>query len=307
MLAETADVRFTADGRVVLRSGSQSNGQGHATTWAQIAAARLGIPMDRVEVLGGDSDEAPPSMPSVGSRSTAMAGSAAWVACDRAVARGRALAAHFLEAAAVDIELEDGSFRVAGTDRAIGLFDLVRQARESAGALPDGVPEDLDVAETFNAPAGTFPNGCHVCEVEIDPETGVVEVVGYTALDDVGTVINPTIVEGQIHGGVTQGLGQVLGEACVYDSAGQLLTGSFMDYAMPRADSQPAPSIGHHSVPTDANPLGAKGAGETGTTGALPAGINAVMDAMASAGVRHLDMPATPLRVWRALADARRG
>jgi aerobic carbon-monoxide dehydrogenase large subunit len=206
-----------------------------------------------------------------------------------------------LEAAADDLEFEDGRFRVRGTDRTIGILEVA--ARAQAGDLPPDLAGGLDSVATFTTPQMSFPNGCHVCEVEIDPETGVVQVVCYAAVDDVGTVLHETIVEGQIHGGIAQGLGQVLGEQVLYDEAGQLLTASFMDYPMPRATDLPALALEHHGVPCANNPLGAKGAGESGVAGSLPAAMNAIVDALATRGITEFDMPATPMRVWAALRD----
>ena len=290
ILDETVDLRFGADGTVALRTGVQAMGQGHLSTYPRLIAARLGIPPSAVRLIEGDSDEVPVGTPSVASRSLMMAGSATALACDAAVDKGRELAARLFEAAPFDVEFGDGAFRVKGTDRAIGILDL---ARESAG--------QLDSTAKFVSPQMTFPNGCHVTEVEIDPATGGVHVVGYTAVDDVGNIAHPVIVEGQLHGGVAQGLGQVLGEQVVYGESGQLLTASFMDYVIPRAGDLPPMTIGHHVVPSTTNPLGVKGAGESGVAGALPSAFNAVLDALATRGVMHLDLPMTPARVWSAL------
>ena len=229
-----------------------------------------------------------------------MAGSAAALACDAAIEKGRRLAAHVFEAAVFDVRFEGGRFEVAGTDRAIGIVDLARRARTMTG-LPEDLAGGLDATTRFVSPQMSFPNGCHVCEVEIDPETGVVTVVGYAAVDDVGHVVHTTIVEGQIHGGVAQGLGQVLGESVVYSESGQMLTASFMDYMIPRADDMPLMRVGHHVVPCTTNPLGVKGAGESGVAGSLPSAVNAVLDALASRGIAHLDLPMTPARVWASL------
>ena len=290
ILDETVDLRFEADGGVALRTGAQAMGQGHLSTFVPLIAARLGVPREAVRLVEGDSDEVPAGTPSVASRSLMMAGSATVLACDEAVEKGRQLAAEALEAAAADIEFSAGHYRVVGTDRAVGILDLSRKN-----------PGKLDAVAKFVSPQMSFPNGCHVCEVEIEPETGAVTVVGYAAIDDVGTVVHETIVEGQIHGGIAQGLGQVLGEEVVYGEDGQLLTASFMDYPMPRANDLPPLKVGHHSVPCTTNPLGVKGAGESGVAGALPAGVNAVLDALASRGIAELDLPFTPRRVWEAL------
>jgi len=296
ILDETVDLRFEADGTVALRTGVQAMGQGHLSTYPRLVAERLGVDPGAVRLIQGDSDEVPVGTPSVASRSLMMAGSAAALACDAAIDKARALAARRLEAGPFDLEFADGRFRVAGTDRAVALLDL---AREAGGAL-DGTAK-------FVSPQMSFPNGCHVTEVEIEPETGAVRVVGYAAVDDVGRIAHPVIVEGQIHGGVAQGLGQVLGEHVVYDVAGQLLTASFMDYPLPRADELPALRVAHHVVPCATNPLGVKGAGESGVAGSLPSAVNAVVDALATRGVSHLDLPMTPARVWAALNGAAPG
>ncbi|HUG77176.1 MAG TPA: xanthine dehydrogenase family protein molybdopterin-binding subunit, partial [Burkholderiales bacterium] len=255
-LTETADLRFEADGTAVLRTGAQAMGQGQMTTLPLILAHALQVDAARVRIVQGDSDEVPGGLATVASRSTMMAGGAMLRAAEEAIRKGTGLAAELLEAAASDIEYAAGEFRVAGTDRRVGWPEL---ARRNGGAL--------DTVAAYAAPEMSFPNGCHVCEVEIDPQTGVVEVVGYAAVDDVGRVVHQSIVEGQIHGGVAQGLGQVLGEQVVYSEEGQLLTASFMDYAMPRAGDLPMLKIGHHVAPCTTNPLGAKGAGESGVAG----------------------------------------
>jgi len=222
----------------------------------------------------------------------------------KVIERGKEIAAHVLEAAASDIEFGHGRFVVAGTDTAIGIMDLAAKLRSGIN-LPEGVPTSLDVQHVSDGPsASTFPNGCHVCEVEVDPETGVIEVVKYASVNDFGTVINPIIVEGQLHGGVVQGIGQTLMEMTAYDSDGQLLTGSYMDYAMPRASDAPSFSVQDHGVPATTNPLGVKGCGEAGCAGSLTSIMNAVVDALSEYGIRHIDMPATPHRVWQAIQAA---
>jgi len=303
ILDETVDLRFEDDGTVALRTGVQAMGQGHLSTFPPLVAQRLGVDVRAVRLVEGDSDAVPAGTPSVASRSMMMAGSAALLACDAAIEKGRRLAARLFEAAVFDVEFANGRFQVAGTDRAIGIVDLARRARAMPG-LPEDLAGGLDGTARFVSPQMSFPNGCHVCEVEIEPVTGVVTVVGYAAVDDVGNVVHPTIVAGQIHGGVAQGLGQVLGEGVVYDERGQLLTASFMDYMIPRADDMPDLRVGHHGVPCTTNPLGVKGAGESGVAGSLPSAVNAVLDALASRGVRRLDLPMTPARVWAALRDA---
>jgi aerobic carbon-monoxide dehydrogenase large subunit len=284
ILDETVDLRFEGDGRVALRTGVQAMGQGHLSTFVPLVAAKLGVPREAVRLVQGDSDQVPVGTPSVASRSMMMAGSATVVACDQAVEKGRGLAAEALEAAAADLEFSAGRYRVVGTDRALPILEI---AKRNPGAL--------DAVAKFVSPQMSFPNGCHVCEVEIDPDTGVVTVVGYAAVDDVGTIVHETIVEGQIHGGIAQGLGQVLGEEVVYGEDGQLLSASFMDYMIPRANDLPPLKVAHHSVPCTTNPLGVKGAGEAGAVGAPAAVVNAVCNAL---GVRHLDMPLTPEKVW---------
>ncbi|MGE0722894.1 MAG: xanthine dehydrogenase family protein molybdopterin-binding subunit [Alphaproteobacteria bacterium] len=300
ILDEVVDLRFAADGMVELRLGAQPMGQGQQTTFPRIVAARLGVAVDRIRLVQGNSDAVPAGTPTVASRSTMMGGSAAVLACDAAIARGREAAGHLLEAATADIEFVGGEYRVAGTDRRIGLLEVARRAREVPGMPAAG----LDAREKFTSPQMSFPNGCHVCEVEIDPETGVTTVVGYAAVDDVGTVIHEAIVDGQIHGGIAQGLGQALGEEVVYAADGQMLTASFMDYVIPRAGDLPALRIAHHAVPCTTNPLGVKGAGESGVAGALPAAMNAIVDALSMRGIAAFDMPASPQRIWAALRAA---
>jgi aerobic carbon-monoxide dehydrogenase large subunit len=303
-LQEVADLRFETDGKATLRTGAQAMGQGQMTVMPRVVAHRLGIAPEDVRIVQGDSDQVPAGLPTVASRSTMMAGGAIVRVCDEAIEKGKRLAAHFLEAAAADLEYADGRFRVTGTDREILLLELARRIRASKD-LPGELADGLDTVATFTTQHMSFPNGCHICEVEIDPETGTVGVVGYTAVDDVGNILHETIVEGQIHGGIAQGLGQVLGEQIVYSEDGQLLTASLMDYMLPRADDLPSLKIGHHSVPCTTNPLGVKGAGESGVAGALPSAVNAVLDALASRGVTHLDLPMTSARVWAALKASR--
>jgi carbon-monoxide dehydrogenase large subunit len=300
ILDETVDLRFEGDGTVALRTGVQAMGQGHLTTFPALVARRLGVDVAAVRLVQGDSDEVPEGTPSVASRSLMMAGSATDLACAAAIDKGRRLAARLFEAAPEDVRFADGRFRVAGTDREIGVLDLAARARSLPG-LPEDLAAGLDSRAKFVSPQMSFPNGCHVSEVEIDPETGAVAVIGYAAVDDVGTVVHAPIVEGQIHGGIAQGLGQVLGEHVVYDERGQLVTGSFMDYPLPRADDLPSLRVGHHEVPCATNPLGVKGAGESGVAGALPSAVNAVLDALAPRGVSQLDLPLTSSRVWEAL------
>ncbi|OLC00515.1 MAG: hypothetical protein AUH30_02340 [Candidatus Rokubacteria bacterium 13_1_40CM_68_15] len=302
---DTAEVRVNPDGSVTVFTGSTSMGQGNETAFAQIVCERLGVPPDLIQVLWGDSDALGAGRGNGGSGALSVGGSAVTRATDKVVERGRRIAAHLMEAAHQDVVLRDGRFTVTGTDRGVTLAAVARAAYQPK-QLPPGLEPGLSETAAFTPPAVTFPNGTQVCEVEIDVETGVVRVVRHTVVDDVGRMINPMLVKGQIHGGVVQGLGQGLFEVLEYDAeTGQLLTGSFMDYAMPRADDVPSFEVDSHEVPTQMNPLGAKGVGEAGTVGALPALMNAINDALAPLGVRHLDMPVTPARVWRAIRDAR--
>jgi carbon-monoxide dehydrogenase large subunit len=303
---DTAEVRVNQDGSVSLFAGSTSMGQGNETAFAQIVCDRLGVPPERLQVLWGDTDSLGAGRGNGGSGALSVGGSAVLRAADKVIERGRRIAAHLMEAAPADVELRDGRYTVRGTDRAVAWAQVARTAYLPR-QLPAGLEPGFSEEAAFTPPAVTFPNGSQICEVEIDEETGVVRVVRHTVVDDVGRMVNPLLVKGQIHGGVVQGLGQGLFEELTYDAAtGQLLAGSFMDYAMPRADDMPPFDVDSHEVPTAVNPLGAKGVGEAGTVGALPALLNAVNDALAPLGVRHLDMPVTPERVWRAIQDARR-
>src|SRR5437867_1800137 len=303
---EFAEIRFAPSGSATVLMGSKNQGQGHETTFKQILNERLGLDPADVHYVDGDTDRVAFGMGTMGSRSTVIGGTALWTAADKVIAKGKKIAARLLEAAEVDITFVDGKFGVVGTDRAVALKDVARAAFQP-NQLPPGVEPGLYETGTFSPKQATWPNGCHVCEVEIDPDTGAVEIVSYVIVDDVGTVINPVTLKGQIHGGVAQGVGQALMEQVVYDrESGQLLTASFMDYSMPRGDTFPDMHIESNPVPTKLNPLGVKGAGEAGTVGALPAVMNAVIDALASVGVRQLDMPATPERVWQAIQDAKK-
>jgi carbon-monoxide dehydrogenase large subunit len=299
ILNEKADLRFE-HGRAAIRLGVQAMGQGHLSTLPRIVARQLGIDVNAVTLIEGDSDQVPDGTPSVASRSLMMAGSASVVACDSAIEKGRRIAAQIFEVAAGDIEFARGVYRVAGTDLKMPILELAERAR-SLGDLPDDLKGGLDTMGEFISPQMSFPNGCHVCEVEIDPESGVVAVVGYAAVDDVGTIIHEVIVDGQTHGGIAQGLGQVLGEQVVYGEDGQLINASFMDYIMPRAEDFPDLKTAHHSVPCTTNPIGVKGAGESGVAGSLPSAMNAVLDALSQRGVEQFDLPASPARVWEVL------
>ena len=300
---EMGGIRFEDDGTVTMVTGTLDYGQGHAATFAQILVEHLGLPFEAIRLLQGDSDQLLVGGGTGGSRSTIASGTALIEAAELVIEKAREAAAFVLEAATVDIEFDKGSLGIVGTDRRIGLIELARQVRllAATGKAAPELPASLDVAHVSNNPPSAFPNGCHIAEVEIDPETGVVEVAAYAMVNDFGTVINPMLVEGQLHGGVLQGIGQALMERTVYDEQGQLLTGSFMDYAMPRAIHAPPFRFASHPVPATTNPLGAKGCGEAGCAGALPAVMNALVDALAPYGIRHFDMPATPERVWQAI------
>ena len=302
---EMGGIRFEDDGTVTIVTGTLDYGQGHATPFAQLLHERLGVPFDRIRLLQGDSDQLVTGGGTGGSRSAMLSGTAIIEASAKVIENGKQIAAHALEASAGDIEFRDGRFVIAGTDRAVGIMELAKRLREGM-RLPDGLPTTLDVDHVTQAMPGTFPNGIHVAEIEVDPDTGAAEVVKYTAVNDFGTVLNPMLVEGQIHGGVVQSLGQALLEGVVYDEDGQLLTGSFQDYAMPRAANTPAMTVANRGVPTRLNPVGAKGCGEAGCSGGLPTVMNALVDALSDAGVRDIAMPATPARIWQAIRDARR-
>jgi len=302
-LYESAGVRVHPTGSVTVFTGTHSHGQGHETTFAQIVADKLGIPLGNVEVVHGDTSKIPFGMGTYGSRSLAVGGSAIVQATDKVIAKGRKIAAHLLEASEGDVEFRDGKFTVAGTDRA-KTFGEIALTAYVPHKYPAGLEPGLEESAFYDPKNFTFPAGCHVCEVEIDPETGATQVVAFTAVDDVGNVVNPMIVAGQVHGGVAQGIGQALLERALYDDAGQLLSGSFLSYAMPRAADLPRYEVATRVTPCTHNPLGAKGVGEVGSIGSPPAVIGAVVDALAHLGVRHLDMPATSERVWRAIRDA---
>jgi aerobic carbon-monoxide dehydrogenase large subunit len=297
---ETAEIRFDPLGGMTFVTGSISHGQGHATVQTQILVDRLGVDPEQVKFIQGDTDAVAFGMGTGGSRSTTMSGGAIVMVSEKIVAKGKKLAAHILEAAEDDIEFKDGRFTIAGTDRGLGIHEVAKSAFQ-LDKLPPGMEPGLYETATYRARSGNFPNGCHVCEVEIDPETGATGMVGYWVVDDVGTVINPLLVKGQIMGGIAQGIGQVLMEDKTYDAEGQVLTGSFMDYAMPRAEDFCNVVIEDNPVPTPTNPLGVKGAGEAGTVGSLSAGVNAIVDALSVLGIKHIDTPCTPFKVWQAI------
>ena len=297
---ETASIEFKDD-RIELVMGCQEYGTGLITAYKQLVSDQLGVDADRIDVIMGDTDRTPAGLTG-GSRAIAVGGAALHEAGRTIIEKGAQLAAHLLEASAHDIVFNDGAFGVPGTDLRVDLFQIAKAARDPA-KLPSGMEPGLDTTHHRVPPAQTFPNGCHIVEVEIDPGTGLVTLERYTIVDDFGRTINPLLLEGQVHGGIVQGIGQALLEHAVYDSVdGQLLAGSFMDYAMPRADDLPSFAFATHNVPSTSNPFGVKGAGEAGAVGAPPAVINAIVDALHHrAGVRHIDMPATPRRVWELL------
>jgi carbon-monoxide dehydrogenase large subunit len=305
-LYEAASVRVHPTGTVSVFTGTHSHGQGHETTFAQLVVEKLGVPIENVEVVHGDTDRIPFGMGTYGSRSAAVGGSALVKALDKIIDKSKKVAAHLLEANVADIEFKDGKFRVVGTDRAKAFGEVAFATYVPHNYPIETVEPGLEESAFYDPKNFTFPGGCHLVEVEVDPATGVVDVVRVTAADDVGTVINPMIVDGQAHGGLAQGIGQALYEECLYDDNGQLLTGSFLNYCMPRASDLPMFKVGNHATACTHNPLGIKGVGEVGAIGVPPAVINAVLDALAPLGVSHIDMPATPEKVWRAIEEARR-
>jgi aerobic carbon-monoxide dehydrogenase large subunit len=287
---DQVEMRWDEKGGVTLFAPTHNHGQGHETVFAQLVSRELGIPMEKIGLRTAGADFYIAGNATGGSRSLAAVGSVIMLAAREMVKKGMALAAEKLEAAAADIEFVEGRYRIKGTDRSIAI-----QALAGGGAL------DIAYQNKFGA---CFPNGCHIAEVELEPETGSAEIVSYVACDDAGNIINHQLVEGQVQGGLTQGAGQIFGELAVYDESGQLVTGSFMDYAMPRAGLVEGIKLLEHPVPTKLNPLGAKGVGEAGVTGSMPALMNAVADALRQAGVRHFEMPASPARIWKAIRDA---
>jgi len=307
---EAAEIRFDKSGTVTLLSGSITQGMGHETIYKQLVCDRLGIHPDRVHYVQGDTEKVAIGEGTGGSRSATLGGSAVLLATEKIIAKTKAIAAHLLEAADADIEFDassDGGIcKIAGTDRTVSLGEIAGAAWEPNN-LPDGMEPGLIAGAAFAAKQQNFPNGCHICELEIDAETGEVEILAYSVVDDVGTVMNPLLLEGQIRGGIAQGVGQLLLEDIVFDrDSGQLVTGSFMDYAMPRAGDLSPMHCQTNSVPTATNPLGVKGAGEAGAVGAMPAVGNALVDALKPLGIREVPMPATPERLWRSIRAAAR-
>jgi carbon-monoxide dehydrogenase large subunit len=295
---EMGGLHFEEDGTVTIVTGTLDYGQGHWTPFAQVLTSKLGVPFDKIRLVQGDSDRLIAGGGTGGSKSIMASGSAIIEASDRVIEKGKLIAAHMLEAGVADIEFARGRFTIAGTDRSLGIMELAGRLR-SGEALPKDLPQTLDVDHVFKAAPSAFPNGCHIAEVEIDPQTGHVVVASYITVNDFGTLVNPMLVQGQLHGGIVQGIGQAIYEATAYDESGQLMTGSFMDYAMPRAADVPFFSFTSQGIPTATNPVGAKGCGEAGCAGSLPSVMNAIVDALAPLGVRHVDMPATPQAIWR--------
>jgi carbon-monoxide dehydrogenase large subunit len=304
-LYEAANIRVHPTGSVTVFTGTHSHGQGHETTFAQLVAEKLGVSIDNVDVVHGDTDRIPFGMGTYGSRSLAVGGSAIVKALDKIIDKGKKIAAHLLEASPGDLVFEDGQYKVVGTDRAQPFGAVAFAAYVPHNYPIDTVEPGLEESAFYDPKNFTFPGGTHLAEVEIDPETGVVEVVDIAIADDVGTIVNPMIVDGQAHGGLAQGIGQALFEETIYDSDGQLLNGTYMSYVMPRAADLPSFKVGNHTTACTHNPLGVKGVGEVGAIGVPPAVINAVLDALAPLGVTDISMPATPEKVWRAIQAAK--
>ena len=297
-LYEVANIKVHPTGSVTVYTGAHSHGQGHETTFAQLVAEQLGVPIAQVDVVHGDTGKIPFGMGTYGSRSLAVGGSAMVKAMDKIITKGKKIAAHLMEASLDDIEFKDGKFNVAGTDKSKALAEVSLAAYVPHNYPIEELEPGLDETAFYDPKNFTYPGGCHICEVEIDPETGSVAVISFTAIDDIGRVINPMIVEGQVQGGVAQGIGQALMENAAYDEQGQLVTGSFMDYQMPRAHDFATLNVGTENTMCTHNPLGSKGVGEVGAIGSPPAVINAVVDALRDYGVRHIEMPATPQKIW---------
>ena len=299
--SETSHVRFEENGRVTLLVGTQASGQGHETSYAQMVAGGLGVDADLIDTVQGDTDRIPSGGGTGGSCSMVMGGSSLYRAVDSVISAGQNVAAEMLEAAPADIEFDSGQYSIVGTDRSVNIQEVAAASFDD-DTRPESVAAGLYSFEKFTIDGGTFPNGCHICEIEIDPQTGSLEILRYTIEDDVGTVVNPLILEGQIVGGLAQGLGQACGEHAVYDpESAQLLSATFLDYTMPRADWIPNVQFAYQEIPSHSNPLGIKGAGEAGTVGSAPALVNAVLDALSPRGVTNIDMPVTPLKIWELL------
>jgi aerobic carbon-monoxide dehydrogenase large subunit len=306
-LWESAAIRFNPTGNVQVMTGTHAHGQGHETTFAQVVSDQLGVPIDQIEVVHGDTAKTPFGMGTYGSRSAAVGLSAVVKAGEKIIAKGKKIAAHLMEAAEADVEWKDGKFRVAGTDKAKSMAEIAFAAYVPHN-YPAGVEPGLEETAFYDPLNFSFPAGTHVCEVEIDPDTGESRIVNYVAVDDFGKIINPLIVEGQVHGGIAQGVGQAMLESAVYDAdSGQLLSGSYMDYCMPRADDVPSFKVDTIEVKSPLNPLGVKGCGEAGAIAAPAAVMNAIHNALRPLGVKKVEMPATPLSVWQAIQNAKRG
>jgi carbon-monoxide dehydrogenase large subunit len=305
-LFEAGEVRVHPTGSVTVFTGSHAHGQGHETTFAQVVAGKLGIPVENVDIVHGDTGRILFGMGTYGSRSIAVGGTAIVKALDKVIAKGKKIAAHLMQAQESEVEFIDGEFWVSGTDRCKTFGEVALAAYVPHNYPLDRLEPGLNESAFYDPTNFTFPAGSHICEVEIDPATGVTRIVNFTAVDDFGKVINPMIVEGQVHGGLAQGIGQALLEGCIYDpESGQLLTATLMDYALPRADDLPAFKVGMKETPCTHNPLGVKGCGEAGAIGAPAAVINAIVDALAHLGVRDIEMPATSERVWRTIRSGR--
>jgi carbon-monoxide dehydrogenase large subunit len=301
-LWESAEIRVNPTGSVEVLTGCHQHGQGHETTFAQVVSDHLGIPIESIEIVHGDTAKIPYGMGTYGSRSIAVGGSAIIKAMDKVIAKGRKIAAHLLEASEADVEFKDGNFTVAGTDRSKAFAEVALTAYVPHNFPHEELEPGLDETAFYDPKNFTFPSGAHIAEIEIDPDTGRLEIVNFTASDDFGRIINPMIVAGQVHGGLAQGIGQAVLEGCVYDKeTGQLLTGSYNDYAMPRADDLPSFTLSTNVTLCTHNPLGVKGCGEAGAIGAPAAIANAIVDALKPLGVRHVEMPATPERLWRVI------
>jgi carbon-monoxide dehydrogenase large subunit len=305
-VSDRMEIRFDPTGDATVVAGTFSYGQGHESRYAQMLGDWLGLPLERIRVIQGDTDQVSYGRGSFGSRTATVGGSALRAAADRIVEKGKRVAAHLLEADEADVAFERGRFVVAGTDRSVTLRDAAKATYQWGAKLPPELASGLEGIGHWSATPQNYPNGCYVVEVEVDTETGVVRLDRIVGVDDVGRVINPLLLEGQVHGSIAQGAGQALLEQVVFDGDGQLVTGSFSDYAMPRADDFPPLAVGTRNVPTTGNPLGVKGGAETGTVGVPAAVIAAIVDALAPLGVRDMAMPATPFRVWQAIEAARR-
>ncbi|MGB0575463.1 MAG: xanthine dehydrogenase family protein molybdopterin-binding subunit, partial [Alphaproteobacteria bacterium] len=302
---ERADIRFDPSGSCTIFAGTFSHGQGHATVYAQMVSDWLGIPFDSIQLEQGDTASVAAGRGTVASRSMVLGGSAMRHAADAVIENGKKFAAHLMEADANDIEFANGIFTIAGTDRSMPITEVAKASFRPAG-IPAELGVGLDGTGAYAAVQPSFPNGCHICEVEIDPDTGTLNLAKYAVVDDIGVVINPMLADGQIHGGIAQGVGQALTEEVIFDTeSGQLMTGSLMDYAMPFADTLPSFDMAFHEVPCQSNPIGVKGAGEGGTVGATPAVISAILDALAPFGINDIEMPATSQRIWQAIEKAR--